>query len=116
METCANCGVYLDPKRNGRCVSDGDDPHEMCVLCSGIAVALEIGARREPVILYEQRGDAVSWMGAVMGRVVYKTVPSRSFSPARFRVRMLDDSVWYGTGPRSNGNYMSLRPLKRHGR
>jgi hypothetical protein len=74
---------------------------------------LAIGAR-SPVFLYESPVGVATTMGGIaLGVVVRKTMPKgRSFSAVRFRVRMLDGSLWHGTGPTQNGNYIRLRPMK----
>lgn len=103
---CLNCdqstGGYMTTKAGVFC---GD--------CSGIAEALGIGSR-EPAFLYDGgEGTAITWGGCVMGTIVRHTKPGRwTFQPARYKVRMLDGSVWWGTGPASSGNYMRLRPMR----
>lgn len=84
-----------------------------CGTCAGIAEALGIGAR-QPAFLYDGGdGRVTSWTGAVLGSIVRKTEPARrSLAPVRYRVRMLDDSLWWGTGPSANGTYIRLKPMK----
>lgn len=107
--TCANCGEPL-PLDHG---CQGPTGLKFCDQCGGISEALAIGARR-PVFLYEGAlGRVSTWTGPVVGHVQRKTVPARHrFAPARFRVRMLDGSLWHGSGPTANGNYIRLRPMK----
>lgn len=115
-EQCENCGDGFTD--GASCV--GYDPenvcHRFCTSCGAYADALAIGMRL-PVFLYEGGGGAVTnWGSTRLGTVIGKTMPAlRSFQPVRFRVRMLDGSIWYGTGPSSNGNYIRLRPLIRKG-
>lgn len=126
---CTNCGDTL-PTSHG---CEGPEGHRFCDHCAGIAEALAIGARM-PVVLYESDkahsgalGPAAkSWTGQTLGYVIRKTVPywtrnrldprdssgRRMFCPVRFRVRMLDGSMWHGSGPTSNGTYIKLRPMK----
>lgn len=124
MDTCANCNGPLP--ENHHCRSTVNPALHFCDECATIHEALRIGARL-PVMLYERGADAVSWTGAKLGTVVHKTpdyihhgsgrgpfltTRRRAFAPVYFRVRMLDGSMWKGTGPSANGNYIRLRPMK----
>jgi hypothetical protein len=128
VDICANCAAPLDIKRTGGCVSK-DRKREFCQACSGISSALSIGAR-QPALLYDDgKGNATDWLGAIMGRIIHKHKPGEysqhGTSPGpfltirggmrgavRYRVRMLDGSVWHGSGPTDNGNYIRLKPMK----
>jgi hypothetical protein len=78
---------------------------------------LAIGAR-QPVILYEAGALAVSFSGLPLGMIAHRREPQsangykRAFSAVRFRVKMLDGSMWHGTGPTQNGTYIRLKPMK----
>lgn len=108
---CTNCSGDL-PENHG--YTDRNGKHKFCDACAGLAEALNIGASK-PTFLYDDgKGGAIAWTSGVppLGVIVHKTVPQARFQPVRYRVRMLDGSMWHGTGPRSNGNYIRLRPMK----
>lgn len=107
---CTNCGGGLPDGHGTR----GPANRAFCDKCAGIYEALCIGARA-PVLLYDNgEAQASNWTGVILGTIVHHTVPRRvrTFQPERYRVRMLDGSLWYGTGPHVNGNYIRLRPMK----
>lgn len=108
---CANCGGPLNIGSGYATSSDGE--LSFCPDCAGIAEALGIGARL-PAFLYDDgRGNAISWTGTVLGAIIHMSTPQRRrLGAARYRVRMLDKSLWWGTGPTANGNYIRLRPMK----
>lgn len=111
---CTNCGEDVgDAARCFRRDGKQFDTY-LCTKCGGYVDALAIGAGADALFLYEGSAGAVtSWGSAVLGTVVNKTMPPRrSFQPVRFKVRMLDGSMWYGTGPSSCGNYIRLRRMK----
>lgn len=122
---CANCAKLVTGATS--CLQGTPESIRFCEDCAGIAEALAIGAR-QPVFLYESDkpgpipgcNAVTNWGSAVLGYVIGKTVPfwnrgpkarKRTFCPVRFRVKMLDGSLWYGFGPTSNGNYIRLRPM-----
>jgi len=105
---CTNCD---GPLPEGHGVHDESGEHWFCDLCAAYIDALTIGAR-EPVFLYDSNERIMSWTGGILGFVTKRTVLRASFQPVRYRVRMLDGSHWYGTGPRENGTYVRLRPMK----
>lgn len=127
--TCANCGGALP--ENFAVVSRTRPPRRFCGLCGGISQALDIGdPRTSEVMLYDDgKGNAVAWSGPTMGTIVHKQAPGakthfgrgylapndprvRRFGAVRYRVRMLDGSLWHGSGPTVNGNYIRLRRMK----
>ena len=118
---CTNCNASPPPDPGSflpalPCYSL-DHKRAFCRECAGIAEALGIGARL-PAFLYESGNAATTGAGQVMGAIVHKRAPEwspgrrRAFSAVRFRVKMLDGSMWHGTGPTQNGNYIRLRPMK----
>jgi hypothetical protein len=124
---CINCGAWPE----GHCTTRTRPRHHLCDRCAGICEALAIGAR-QPVMLYdtldpahgqdfaairpEGRRIATSWTGVELGTIVHKTAPRgrrhRVRGATRYRVRMLDGSMWHGTGPTNNGTYIRLKPFK----
>lgn len=114
MDSCTNCNGPL-PTTHG---CHGPEGHEFCDACADLGEALGIGARL-PTMLYEapsadtgKHGWAKVWTGGILGTIVHKRHPARGrLGAVRFRVRMLDGSMWHGSGPSSNGNYIRLRPM-----
>jgi hypothetical protein len=125
--TCTNCG---GPLPEGHGVTSRDRKHYFCDACAGLLEALAIGnPKTQAAFLYDDgKGNAVAWTGGVLGQIVHKRLPIathryldprdprgpaiRRFAPVRYRVRMLDGSLWHGSGPTANGNYIRLRRMK----
>jgi hypothetical protein len=109
---CSNCGGDL-PEGHGA-HSRTRPVQRFCDACAGIAEALGIGARKPAFLYDDNKGNATTWTGAVMGKIVHRNAPygRGAFTPIRYRVRMLDGSMWYGFGPSANGTYIRLRPMK----
>lgn len=110
---CANCGGPL-PENHG--THDKKTGLRFCDYCAGIAEALSIGnPRTSAAFLYDDgRGCATSWTGGIMGQIVHKNPPDhrRHLGAVRYRVRMLDGSMWHGSGPTANGTYIRLHRMK----
>lgn len=117
---CDNCrrGLGSGYRQYSTQATPGGDAvlKRFCTDCGAYVDALAIGAGADALFLYEGSAGAVTNWGSVrLGTVVNKTMPPRrSFQPVRFKVRMLDGSMWYGTGPSSCGNYIRLRRMKGH--
>lgn len=108
LQACLNCGKVI----NTGVAHLKERP--FCQECAAFAEALNIGNPSTlAVFLYESDNDCVTWAGARLGFIVHKSTPRRGSRGAlRFRVRMLDGSMWHGSGPTSNGTYMRLRRMK----
>lgn len=123
---CTNCG---GPLPEGHGFHGRKTPHlRFCDACAGIAEALYIGnPHTRTALLYDGgKGCATTWTGLGAGQIVHKQGPisrsryldprdprgARRFAPVRYRVRMLDGSLWHGSGPTANGNYIRLRRMR----
>lgn len=126
---CTNCSKEVRGATS--CVTSKDGKHKFCDTCGGILDALYIGdPHTSSMFLYDDgKGHATSWTGAILGTITHKQAPGeyRQFGhgrgpflttrngmrgAVRYRVRMLDDSMWWGHGPTDNGTYIRLRRMK----
>lgn len=126
---CSNCGTPVRGQQHA-CLGPKKANTAFCDRCAAIGDALTVGAR-QPVVLYdtldpthgqdfaairsEGRRIATSWTGVELGTIVHKTTPRGRYGmrgATRYRVRMLDGSMWHGTGPTDNGTYIRLKPFK----
>lgn len=117
---CTNCDATIPPS-NHAC-TDKTGLFHFCDQCAGYIDALAIGdPATKDLFLYEFGNRAINWTGAILGTIERRTVPARPrgqatyagvCQPIRYRVRMLDGSLWYGTGPLTNGNCLRLHRMK----
>jgi hypothetical protein len=77
---CSNCGGDL-PEGHGT-HSRTRPVQRFCDACAGIAEALGIGARKPAFLYDDNKGNATTWTGAVMGKIVHGTHPTGA-APSR---------------------------------
>jgi hypothetical protein len=109
---CTNCGGPL-PTGHG-CHSRSRPRRWFCDNCAGLGEALNVGnPKTRALFLYDDgKGNATAWTGPVVGKIVHKRKPDLfRLAAIRYRVRMLDGSMWHGYGPSANGTYMRLRRM-----
>lgn len=107
---CINCGASCLRDKVGYVLRK-----PFCYECCTILTALRIGdPATKRITLYTNLGKVTTWCSGELGYITRETRSRshRALQPIRFQVRMLDGSMWWGTGPSTSGDYVNLRRYK----